>query len=111
MSRTRSTPAGSGPRILVSWAIAPSVLARSMVAASVIDQPDVTAGTTTDGLNTANADATNSPGTCPRRDPRLQKYAAPSGSATPFLSAGLGEKPRPAYAAWHSGEKYTCPAK
>jgi hypothetical protein len=82
-----------------------------MVAASVIDQPDVTAGTTTDGLNTAKADATTSPGTCPSRDPRLQKYAEPSGRATPFLSAGLGEKPRRTYAAWHSGAKYTCPAK
>src|SRR5436190_16489148 len=104
-------PAGSGPRIRLSWAMAPPVLARSMATASVIDQPNVTAGTTTDGLNTANADATRSPGACPRRDPRLQKYAEPSGSATPFLSAGLGGKPSCAYSAWHSGEKYTCPAK
>src|SRR5690348_8221356 len=95
-------PAGSGPRILVSWAMAPTVLARSTAAASVIDQPNVTAGTTTDGLNTANADATRSPGACPSRDPRLQKYAGPSGSATPFRSAGLGEKPSCAYSAWHS---------
>src|SRR5690348_13727799 len=104
-------PAGSGPRIRLSWAIAPSVLARSMAAAPVIDQPNVTAGTTTDGLNTANADATRSPGACPSRDPRLQKYAEPSGRATPLRSAGLGGKPSCAYSAWHSGEKYTCPAK
>src|SRR5690348_16700764 len=82
-----------------------------MAAASVIDQPNVTAGTTTDGLTTANAAATRSPGACPSRDPRLQKYAGPSGSATPFRSAGLGEKPSCTYSAWHSGEKYTCPAK
>jgi hypothetical protein len=44
-----------------------------MVAASVRVQPKATAGTTTAGLNTANAAATSSPGTWPRHEPRLQK--------------------------------------
>ena len=38
-------------------------------------------------------------------EPRLVKYAAPSGRATPLASPGLGWKPSAAYAAWHSGEK------
>ncbi len=39
-------------------------------------------------------------------DPRLVKYAGPSGSWTPVGEvAGLGENPRSAYATWHSGEK------
>src|SRR6478672_2691634 len=42
-------------------------------------------------------------------EPRLVKYAGPSGRATPFEMAGLGANPRAAYAEWHSGEKYTCP--
>ena len=38
-----------------------------------------TAGTTASGLNTPNAAATSSPGTCPITEPRLVKYAGPSG--------------------------------
>src|SRR4029077_19496970 len=101
-------PAGADPRILVSWAREPSVLACPMVAAFVSDHPNVTAGMTAAGLNTAKAAATSSPGTCPSNDPRLQKYADPSGIAIPWRSAGLGEKPRVTYRAWHSGAKYTC---
>jgi hypothetical protein len=44
-------------------------------------------------LNTANADAISSPGTWPITEPRLQKYAGPSGIGTPFSSIGLAENP------------------
>ncbi|MEY2591580.1 MAG: hypothetical protein QOJ67_3564 [Acidimicrobiaceae bacterium] len=37
------------------------------------------------------------------------KYAGPSGNATAPADAGLALKPSAAYAAWHSGEKYTWP--
>ena len=69
------------------------VRASQIVAASVSVQPYVTAGTTTAGLNTPNAAATTSPGTWPITEPRLQKYAGPSGMATPPSSAGLGPNP------------------
>ena len=52
-----------------------------------------TSGTTTAGLKTPNVAAITSPGTWPSTEPRLQKYAGPSGIATPPTSAGLGEKP------------------
>src|SRR5215472_2492588 len=93
-SRSCSMPAGAEPRILLSWATEPAVLACPMVVASVSDHPAVTAGITAAGLNTAKAAATSSPGTCPSEDPRLQKYADPSGIAIPLRSAGLAEKPR-----------------
>ena len=44
-----------------------------MVAASVSDQPNATAGTTAAGLNTPNPAATTSPGTWPISEPRLVK--------------------------------------
>ena len=73
-------------------------------------QPKVTAGTTASTLNTPKAAATSSPGACPRAEPRLVKYAGPSGRATPLGRApGLALKPSASYRAWHSGEKYTCP--
>ena len=49
-----------------------------------------TSGTTIAGLNTPNAAAITSPGTCPSTLPRLAKYDGPSGSATPLASPGLG---------------------
>ncbi len=59
----RSSPSGSGPRMRSSCATAPSVRAVAIVLAFVSVQPYVTLGTTAFGLNTANADATSSPGT------------------------------------------------
>ena len=76
-----------------SCATAPSVRAVAIVFASVSVQPYETLGTTAAGLNTANAEATSSPGTCPRQDPRLVKYAGPSGSCTPPALPGLDAKP------------------
>ena len=82
----------------------------AMVGASVNPQPAATAGTTAAGLNTAKAAATSSPGTWPRAEPRLQKYAGPSGSCTPLaMVPGLGPNPSATYASWHSGEKSTWP--
>ena len=72
-SVARSRPSGSGPRIRSSCAVAPSLRAARMVAASVSDHPTSTRGTTIAGLNTAKADATTSPGTWPRMEPRLVK--------------------------------------
>jgi hypothetical protein len=72
-SLARSTRSGSGPRIRSSWASAPSVRAWQIVAASVLVQPNVTAGTTTSGLNTPNVAATTVPGTWPSTLPRLVK--------------------------------------
>ncbi|PQM49414.1 hypothetical protein C1Y40_00364 [Mycobacterium talmoniae] len=70
---TRSTPSGRAPNTRCSWATAPSVRTRHTALASVRPQPWVTAGITTAGLNTANAAAITSPGTCPNSEPRLQK--------------------------------------
>ena len=69
-----------------------------MVSASTSFQPSRRTGTTTAGLNTANAAAMTSPGTWPSTEPRLQKYAGPSGIATPAISTGLGAKPSASYA-------------
>ncbi len=69
-----------------------------MSSAMTSAQPISTSGTTTAGLNTPNVAAITSPGTWPRTEPRLQKYAGPSGIATPPTSVGLGENPRAAYA-------------
>ena len=44
-----------------------------MVEASVTAHPRSTQGTTTAGLNTANAAATSSPGAWPSAEPRLVK--------------------------------------
>jgi hypothetical protein len=73
--------------------MAPVVRAWHMLAASLRVQPSRTAGTTTAGLNTPNAAATTSPGTWPSTEPRLQKYAGPSGMATPEKVPGLASKP------------------
>jgi hypothetical protein len=76
-----------------SWAVAPTVRASQIVAASVSVQPWSTSGMTTAGLNTANAAATTLPGTWPMTEPRLQKYAGPSGAATPPKLPWLAPNP------------------
>jgi len=103
----RANPASSAstPVVRSNWATAPERRAAKIVSASVSDQPNSTHGTTAAGLNTANAAATTRPPTWPISEPRLVKYAGPSGSATPLAAPGLAEKPSPTYAACASGAK------
>ena len=58
------------------------------------DQPRRTPSATTAGLNTPNAAATTSGSTWPSSEPRLVKYAGPSGIATSPNVPGLGANPR-----------------
>ncbi|CAB4569471.1 unannotated protein [freshwater metagenome] len=73
--------------------MAPLSRAEQIVDASVSVHPYDTEGTTTAGLKTAKDAATTSPGTCPMTEPRLVKYAGPSGAITPLNSPRLGAKP------------------
>ena len=91
--RARDAPSGFSPMMRCSCPIAPSSRAAQIVVASVSVQPYATDGNTTSGLNTENAAATTCPGTCPITEPRLVKYAGPSGAMTPFSSRGLAPKP------------------
>ena len=68
---SRGSVMGQVPGELIASAFA--VFNPAVVAPAVSYGWTLTAGATTAGLNTANADATSSPGTWPITEPRLQK--------------------------------------
>jgi len=97
----------AAPQTRSSCATALARLAAKIVAASVSVHPKRTPRTTTSGLKTPKAAATTCGSTWPSNDPRLVKYAGPSGAATSPNLPGLGANPSFSYAACASGAKNT----
>ena len=93
VGRGRARVESTSGRTRASCAAPASRRRARIVASSVSDHPYATAGTTASGLNTANAAATTLGETLPISEPRLVKYAAPSGIASPSKFAGLAAKP------------------
>ena len=93
-SAARVVGAAGGPRMRSSCAAAPTRTGREDRRGIRKRPPEAGRRPPYSGLNTPNAAATTSGSTWPSREPRLVKYAGPSGIATPPNSPGLGPNPR-----------------